>query len=164
MADSEIESKPPPPVSSLRSRFEQLGVGPVPTLSNSQSSLGLLSAEPTSPRQRAVSGSHEERPQYSTSHLRSASSSSDLKSGAKRPPPPPPPPRGLKPTGSAPSPAPSPLLRPTQLPNSTPTMSNIALLGSSPGKSTLAPPRVDDGVVPSTPPQGGVASLRNIFS
>lgn len=157
MDSNDIESKPPPPVSSLRSRFEQLAVQTQPSSSKPSPQLGLLSPEQTSPRQRAVSGTQETRPQ--AVHLRSASSSSDLKYGAKRPPPPPPP-RGAKP---ATSPSPSPLMRPVPIPNSTPLTSNIGLPSSSPGKSST-PSSTGDREVPTTPQLGGVASLRHKFS
>ncbi len=54
-------------------------------------------------------------------HLRTSSSSSDLKVLVKRAPPPPPPPRSAKITGRSPSPSPSlasPILRPVPLPPS----------------------------------------------
>src|SRR5882762_11670688 len=96
--DSVIETTPPPAVSSLRSRFEQLAVETSPGHQP-----GLLAVDP---RPRAISGTQETRPQYAN-HLRSTSSSSDLNTGAKRPPPPPPPPRGLAKRGVS-SAAPSP--------------------------------------------------------
>lgn len=151
--DSAIESTPPPAVRSLRSKFEHLAVAISP--SPPRTYLGLLSPEPTSPpRPRAVSGSQETRPQYG--HLRSASSSSDLRTGSKRPPPPPP--RGAKPIRPS-SPAPSLLLRPVPIPNSSPLLPSISLLSSSPGKSSLIPIYGDN----EAPSQGGVASLRTKF-
>ncbi|KAH9928823.1 uncharacterized protein B0H18DRAFT_998868 [Fomitopsis serialis] len=107
----DIESTPPPAVSSLRSRFEQLAAGSsaAPGHKRPLSSHGLLTPEPSSPRPRAASGTDELRPDARL--LRPTSSSSDLKTGTKRPPPPPP---GR--SSRAPSPAPlvsSPLLRPT---------------------------------------------------
>ncbi|KZT67027.1 hypothetical protein DAEQUDRAFT_427886 [Daedalea quercina L-15889] len=127
----DIESTPPPAVSSLRSRFEQLaagsnaGQGPKRPLS----SYGLLTPQPPSPRPRAASGSNELKPDARS--LRSTSSSSDLKTGTKRPPPPPPgrssraaspaPPMSsplLRPTPVAEPPLSSPLIHETTLPNS----------------------------------------------
>ncbi|KAH9843546.1 uncharacterized protein C8Q71DRAFT_3565 [Rhodofomes roseus] len=107
----DIESTPPPAVSSLRSRFEQLAAGSSagPAPKRPISTHGLLTPEPLSPRPRAASGSNELRPDARS--LRPTSSSSDLKTGTKRPPPPPP---GR--SSRAPSPAPavsSPLLRAT---------------------------------------------------
>ena len=157
--DSVIESTPPPAVSSLRSRFEQLAVD-----SLSRTQFGLLSVEPLSPRPRAISGTQETRPQHG--HLRSASSSSDLNTGAKRPPPPPPPPRGsIKPGFSSASPSPSPsaspLLRPVPVPNSSPSHLSAAQTGSSPERSLLMRA---EGEMSPTPTLGGVASLRNKFT
>ena len=146
--DSDIEAQPPPLVSSLRSRFEQLAVK---THSKPSQQLGLLSPESTGPRPRAVS-TQETRPQ--ATHLRSSSSSSDLKYGAKKPPPPPPPPRGVKPLASS-----SPLMRSVPMPYSTPT---IGLPGSPPRKSMTAISG-GDCQIPGTPPLGGVASLRHKF-
>lgn len=110
----DIESTPPPAVSSLRSRFEQLAAsstspasGPKPPLSTHGL---LLTPELLSPRPRAASGPNDFRPDARA--LRPVSSSSDLKTVTKKPPPPPPPGRSSR----AASPAPhmsSPLLRPT---------------------------------------------------
>jgi hypothetical protein len=154
-----IESTPPPAVSSLRSRFEQLAAD---SFSRPQSA--LLVPDPSSPRPRAVSGTQEPRPQQH-GHLRSASSSSDLNTGIKRPPPPPPPPprassRSSLVSSAAPTPSASPLLRPVPIPNS-----SNALHGSSisPGKSPSMSLQVEDEAS-SMAPVGGVASLRNIFS
>lgn len=149
--ESTIESTPPPAVSSLRSKFEHLAVVTPPSLARTH--LGL-SSDPTGPRPRAVSGSQETRPQYG--HLRSASSSSDLRTDSKRPPPPPP--RASKPVRPS-SPALPPLLRPVPIPNPSPLLQSRALLSSSSGRSSLVPVCGDNGA----PSQGGVASLRTKF-
>ncbi|CCM00274.1 uncharacterized protein FIBRA_02304 [Fibroporia radiculosa] len=110
MDPPDIESTPPPAVSSLRSRFEQLAADTASQLTTKRpmSSYGLLTAEPASPRPRASSGFNDPRPDIHI--LRPASSSSDLKTGVKRPPPPPP---ARSSRASSPAPPPlSPLLRP----------------------------------------------------
>ena len=144
--NSDIESKYPPSVSSLRSRFEQLAVKTQSSLPKPPQQLGLLSSESASPRPRAAS-TQESRPL--ATQLRSASSSSDLRYGAKKPPPPPPP-RGVKLATSD-----SPLMRPAPIPNFTPLISTIGLPGSSPRKSPTALSK-GDSEVPRTPPLGGV--------
>lgn len=136
----DIESTPPPAVSSLRSRFEQLAASngsPAPGPKRPLSTHGLLTPEPLSPRPRAASGSNELRPDART--LRPTSSSSDLKTGTKRPPPPPPPGRSSRAASPAP-PMSSPLLRPVLVaePPSSPLVHETTLPDSrstSPSKS-----------------------------
>ncbi|EMD31787.1 hypothetical protein CERSUDRAFT_127167 [Gelatoporia subvermispora B] len=122
----DVESTPPPAVSSLRSRFEKLAADETShSIGRQPSNHDLLSPD-SNPRPRALSGGFDSRPESEVHTLRAASSSSDLKAAAKRPPPPPPP---LRPSRAA-SPAPpsvSPLLQavpeihpPPPVPDSTP--------------------------------------------
>lgn len=119
----EIDTQPRPAVQSLRSRFEQLAVD---TSGSSSHSRGPSSSNkylgyqgdlltPTSPRPRASSNTYSNT-HVDIHHLRSSSSSSDLKTGVKRPPPPPPS-RGSKGPSGSPIPG-SPLLRPVPVPPS----------------------------------------------
>ncbi|KAF5371467.1 hypothetical protein D9615_009590 [Tricholomella constricta] len=116
-----IDTERPPAVQSLRSRFEQLAVNLSPKSHHRHSSGNtgdlLAPRTPGSPRPRASSNTQSDEPS-GTHHLRSSSSSSDLKVGTKRPPPPPPPSRPSKGLTGSPTPAlsPSPLLRPVPVP------------------------------------------------
>lgn len=129
-----IESTPPPAVSSLRSRFEQLAAdtAAAAVAKRPASTYGLLTLEPPSPRPRASSGHNDPKPDPQS--LRPASSSSDLKAGLKRPPPPPP-----ARSSRAPSPAPnaSPLLRPVAPndPPSSPLIHEATLPSNAPSVS-----------------------------
>jgi hypothetical protein len=111
MDPADIDSGSLPAVKSLRSKFEQLAVDTAHNTPRPSSSTGdLLHVDTPSPRVRRPSGSHLDFSPSQT-HLRSSSSSSDLKVGTKRPPPPPPP-RIAKPHPSpkssrSPSPLPS---------------------------------------------------------
>jgi hypothetical protein len=151
--NGEVDTEPPPAVKSLRSKFEQLAQVTSP---NGNHGEYLSPVGRSSPRPRASSStldnSHPE-----IQHLRSSSSSSDLKVGAKRPPPPPPS-RGSK----GPSPSPilppsSPLLRPVPIP---PGISNNLLASPRLGSSSL---RVNEQSISDDADSAvqSVASLRN---
>ena len=107
-ADSppDVEETPIPAVSSLRSKFEKLAIDSSPSASihKTASSHDLLVPEPSSPRPRAMSNHDQSSASpVDPRALRTAASSSDLKSSAnaKRPPPPPPPrSRGSSPAAS----------------------------------------------------------------
>ncbi|RDB20337.1 putative inositol polyphosphate 5-phosphatase C9G1.10c [Hypsizygus marmoreus] len=163
----EINTDTPPAVRSLRSKFEQLAVekstglnsahnGGARSESGSRNEL-LAPGGPASPRPRASSNTYSNS-QPEIQHLRSSSSSSDLK-GTKRPPPPPPPSRGLKATPALSSPVPaSPLLRPVPIPpisNGSPRLGSASLPtnGNIPGLPYHA--QESSG--------NSVASLRNKF-
>ncbi|GLB33204.1 putative inositol polyphosphate phosphatase, catalytic domain [Lyophyllum shimeji] len=136
----DIDTERPPPVQSLRSKFEQLAVQKSPRShqrngSGNQGDL-LAPSAPVSPRPRATSNTYSDVPP-DTHTLRPSSSSSDLKIGTKRPPPPPPPPsRPSKVLLGSPVPAlsPSPLLRPVPIPPS-PRL-NAASLATNGSSST----------------------------
>lgn len=127
-SQSEIDSGSLAAVKNLRSKFEQLAQNDIssPALKvRPVSSIGLLSAEPASPRPRAASNSYNDvsasevhplRPSSSSSDLKRESITPDLKAAIKRPPPPPPPARGSKP---APSSSASPFNRPVPIPHTT---------------------------------------------
>ncbi|KAJ7174548.1 Endonuclease/exonuclease/phosphatase [Mycena filopes] len=145
---SDIDTVPSPAVKNLRSRFEQLALGPTPN------GPGLV---PATPRPRATSGSSpspsngDRTPGSPT--LRPSNSSSDLRVGRK--PPPPPPSRTAKPSPTA-----SPLLRPA--PN-TPNIPNVSLgLRSNLSTSSLVLPPVV--TVEEPQPVPSVSSLRNLFA
>ncbi|KAJ7165620.1 Endonuclease/exonuclease/phosphatase [Mycena crocata] len=146
MEPSDIDTVPIPAVKNLRSKFEQLALGPAP------SGPGL--APSFSPRPRATSGSQPSGERSPT--LRPSNSSSELRLNRK--PPPPPPVRSAKPS-PAPSPTASPLLRPA--PNAT-NMPNISLgHRSSLSSSVVIPPEVNVEEAQSLP---SVSSLRNLFA
>ncbi|KAJ3509069.1 hypothetical protein NLJ89_g5412 [Agrocybe chaxingu] len=128
MGPSEIDSESLQAVKSLKSKFEQLAVQTSPHRPGSSDFLA-----PSSPRPRAVSSSVVDAP---ASHLRTSSSSSDLRVPVKKAPPPPPPPRGSKTLNPSPipSPSPSPLLRPVPIP---PVKAEIKELGLGANVSNL---------------------------
>ncbi|KAJ7916318.1 Endonuclease/exonuclease/phosphatase [Mycena leptocephala] len=148
MEPSDIDTVPLPAVKNLRSKFEQLALGPA------QNSPGL---GPAVPRPRATSGSHPiniDRVPDSPG-LRSSNSSSDLR-------------LSRKPTTSTfseretipvPSPTSSPHLRPV---SGVPTTSNGSLgQRSSLSSIVLVPPEVNVEETPSIP---SVSSLRSLFA
>ncbi|KAF8164701.1 Endonuclease/exonuclease/phosphatase [Crassisporium funariophilum] len=117
----EIETDSLQAVKSLRSKFEKLALAqpnsnslPLPTPQRAEL---LTVTAPSSPRPRANSNAALDAPFTDGVHLRSSSSSSDLRVPARRAPPPPPPrvSKLLSPSPT-PSPAPSPLLRPVPIP------------------------------------------------
>ncbi|KAI0922136.1 hypothetical protein AcW2_006915 [Taiwanofungus camphoratus] len=134
----DIESPPPPAVSSLRSRFEKLAAdtASIPA-KRPTSTYDLLSPEPPSPRPRALSSSSDFRPESQT--LRPATSSSDLRTGARKPPPPPPA-RSSRAASPVP-PTSSPLLRAVPDPQSSPLIHEPSLppepRSVSPNKAAL---------------------------
>lgn len=195
MNTTDDEPRTPVAVKALASKFERLGLDTSPATLNKlhatnghhsiHASIGgqqYLSAEPSSPRPRALSNSHVEPANSPSRLVRQHSSSSDLKNGMKRPPPPPPPSRGLKPSAqprsSSPSPMASPLLRPVPVP--VPSTSGYASDASISSQASFSlkrkppppplppsaqPPLVDlDQEETAQPPTGGVANLRNRFS
>lgn len=196
MTTTDDETRTPVAVKALASKFERLGLDTSaatlnkPILTNGHhsvhASIGgqqFLSAEPSSPRPRALSNSHVEPANAPSPLIRQHSSSSDLKNATKRPPPPPPPSRGLKPSAqprsSSPSPMASPLLRPVPVPvPSTSGYTSDASISSQassslkrkpppppPPPTSAQPPLIDlDQEETSQPPTGGVANLRNRFS
>lgn len=147
--NGEIDTEPPPAVRSLRSKFERLAQETSPNGNHGEflAPGGLLSPRPRA-SSSTFSDSHPE-----IHHLRSSSSSSDLKAGIKRPPPPPPS-RGSKgPTSSPLLPPSSPLLRPVPIP---PGVSNNVLASPRLGSSNVLPNNDnDDSSLQS------VTSLRN---
>ncbi|KAI0751782.1 hypothetical protein C8Q80DRAFT_597945 [Daedaleopsis nitida] len=169
-----IETAPPPAVSSLRSKFERLAADSSTAPSTLKPSSSHLTASPVPPSPRLSASpippsprlrptfEHDREPSDSSIHsLRLASSSSDLKAPTKRPPPPPP----QRPPSRAPSPAPprsSPLLRPvfdTAQPNVDQDTS-VDILAATPKASLARRP-------PPPPPQEhrspGVPSLIKQF-
>lgn len=107
MNSSDVDGESLQAVKSLRSKFEQLAVDTSSHVRRSSTnSTNTNGSGPSSPRIRRPSGSQSDffAPQ---AHLRTSSSSSDLKVPTKRPPPPPP--RITKPSSSPqPSRSPSP--------------------------------------------------------
>lgn len=149
MEPSDIDTVPPPAVKNLRSKFEQLALGPAPN--------GPSLAPGITPRPRATSGTHsisDRVPESPT--LRTSNSSSDLRLSRK--PPPPPPARSAKPS-PVPSPTSSPLLRPI---TSFPAASNGSLgPRSSLASIVVVPPEVEVEETQSIP---SVSSLRSRFA
>ena len=144
---NDIETASPPAFSSLRSKFEQLGVDK-PSTPSGKGFLGSRSPGPSSPRPREVSLG---KPPPRIPELAATASGLDSRVGIKRPPPPPP--RTPQPTPS--TPAKSPLHRPVPTPTPSPLFGQQKLPGPSPrklGEEALA--------VPSA---GAVAALKNRF-
>jgi len=115
MDSYDIDSESLQAVKDIRSKFERLAsVRVAPRASPSTGDgMDLSSA-------RSLSNSRLDTLVPGAGHLRTSSSSSDLKVLVKRTPPPPPP-RSAKVTGRSPSPSPSlvsPILRPVLLPPS----------------------------------------------
>lgn len=193
MNTTDEEPHTPVAVKALASKFERLGLDTSAATLNkphvtsghhsvhsSISGQQFLSAEPSSPRPRALSNSHVEPANPPSPLIRQHSSSSDLKNATKRPPPPPPPSRGLKPSAqprsSSPSPMASPLLRPVPAPG--PSTSGYASDASITSQASFSlkrkpppppppsqPPLIDLNQEEATqPPAGSVANLRNRFS
>jgi hypothetical protein len=164
----EVEDRPTPAVSSLRSKFEKLAVESSSTTSLNKITMShdLLSPDSGSPRPRAMSISTEQRPPSSPRSLRSAASSSDLK---KKPPPPPPPARSSKGNSPAPSVTSSPLIRAVPMSSGPPSptsiaspLSKAALLQRKPPLPPSSPAALSQDL-PQTPGGSGVASLLNKF-
>ena len=120
-SSEDIETAPPPAVSSLRSRFEKLATGSPasanaslkPSPAPAHSFLAPCSI-PSSPRLRPTPTPEHDRDfsEQRAQFLHPSTSASDPRTVGKRPPPPPP--SSLRPPSRTPSPAPSrsPLLRP----------------------------------------------------
>ena len=165
-----IETSKLPAVSSLKSHFEQIANAnsqipvnkkpTVPGLGFPTSSSGLLTADGgVTPRQRTSSGDFHLRvdnpgdAQRPAVHLRSASSSSDLRS-SKRPPPPPP----TRPTKPA-SPSASPHLR--SIPISSLANPSTTLAKRPPPPIPSSPIHKSDSPLP---PAGNINYMRGRFS
>ncbi|KAF7984888.1 hypothetical protein HWV62_10883 [Athelia sp. TMB] len=146
-SDNDIETAPPPAFSSLRSKFEQLGVDKSSTPSG-KGFLGTRSPGPSSPRPREVSLG---KPPPRISELAATASGMDSRLGIKRPPPPPP----RTPHSTPSTAAKSPLHRPVPTPTPSPLFGQQALPGPLPrklGEEALA-----------VPPAGAVAALKSRF-
>ncbi|KAJ7983108.1 Endonuclease/exonuclease/phosphatase [Mycena polygramma] len=144
MEPSDIDTVSPPAVKNLRSKFEQLALGPA------QNDSGLAPGITPRPRVTSATQSNGDRVPNSPG-LRPSNSSSDLR--LTRKPPPPPPARSAKPT-PAPSPNSSPLLRPASVVASA---SNGSLGRSGLSSIVVVPPEADVEPLPS------VSSLRSLF-
>lgn len=135
MESTDIDSDSLQAVKNLRSKFEKLA----------SSDLLTAAAPSSSPRPRATSNNYLNLPSPGSpvlhGHLRSSSSSSDLRLPAKRAPPPPPPPRASKILNN-PSPSHSPSLSP--LPRPVPVI--------SPSPREQPPPRNLSGTSPVRSP------------
>lgn len=114
-----IDTRPPPAVQNLRSRFEKLALETTNPKHLDGNECDLDATGSVSPRPRASSNTASGSLLEIRNQLRPSSSSSDLKALAHRTPPPPPP-RGLKaPLGSPIAKAlHSPLIRPVPAPPS----------------------------------------------
>ncbi|KAF4602682.1 hypothetical protein EYR40_005898 [Pleurotus pulmonarius] len=154
----EVEAESLLPVKNLRSKFEQLAVQAGGNDKRHSIANGELldPGRAGSPRPRAASGG-EAKGRPDVHHLRSSSSSSDLRpegsptTSTKRPPPPPPP-RGSKGLSPSPSPRPSPLMRPVPIPAA---LLNLPALEGNQSVLPSLPPRVSSprpGVPPPPPP------------
>lgn len=147
---SDIETAAPPAVSSLRSRFEQLGVEQtVPPAS--RRSLGSRSSS----NQKPPEVSSRKPSQTLNGQLSAATPAVESKISKRAPPVPPRTPISI----NAPLPASSPLLRPVPTPPASPSIGQHILPGSSP-RRVVPKPRED---TLSTPPSGGVAVLKSQF-
>lgn len=150
---SDIETAALPAVSSLRSKFEQLGVGK-PPLPAGRNPLGSRSPGPSNPRPPDLPS---RKPSQAYNGEQTAEiSATDLKAGIRRAPPVPP--RTPQPA-STPLPVLSPLFRPIPTPSASPLIGQQALPGSSP-RRIVSRTGADTLVAP---PSGGVAALRNQF-
>ncbi|KAF5374335.1 hypothetical protein D9758_004673 [Tetrapyrgos nigripes] len=189
MDQNDIESTHIDAVKNLRSRFEQLAhhdssppsaspiashrlstmstLSTLSTMSALSSTSSLQVPSPTTPtRVRTLSkGSDDNPPSSATNsrHLRTASSSSDIKVSARRPPPPPPPhaqssSRSPSPSPSQTSPRGSPLLRPVS------STSSLRQFSSRPSIVPLVTANNDsDETIDPETPTPSVAALRNKF-
>jgi hypothetical protein len=160
----DVEETHAPPVSSLRTKFEQLTLDASAAngLLRQPLSHDLLMPEPSSPRPRASSASNETKP--SPRLLRASSSSSDLKVEERKPPPPPPP-RGSQANSPAHSATASPLLRPApSSPLSSPAPLTLeakqALLARKPPPP---PPSLPRAQCQEPSDSGGVSALISKF-
>ena len=172
MSQDNQEGSPPLAVSALRNKFEKLAHESSPALATpakaSSSTTSLLRSSdtellsPSTSRQRALShveiNSESNGVPAPAHHIRTSSSSSDLKVGRR--PPPPPPPRSPKPTGS-------PGVKPVSYPNnSVAALDKTTLISRKPPPPPTAPAATqnEETTEASGLPLGGVASLRSKFT
>ncbi|KAL5512223.1 hypothetical protein ACEPAG_3508 [Sanghuangporus baumii] len=169
MSSENKEGSSPLAVSALRSKFEKLAHENLPASatpakpSSSTTSLPqnfeteLLS--PVATRQRALSNVEVDQCSNATPapahHIRTSSSSSDLKVGRR--PPPPPPPRSPKPTGS-------PVSKPVSSSNSSVAVLDKTSLINRKPPPPPTPVQNEDTTEASGLAPGGVASLRSKFA
>ncbi|KAL5508643.1 hypothetical protein ACEPAH_6262 [Sanghuangporus vaninii] len=169
MSSGNQEGSSPLAVSALRSKFEKLAHENLPASATSTKPSSSTTSLPRHPetellspiatRQRALSNVEVDPGSNATPapahHIRTSSSSSDLKVGRR--PPPPPPPRSPKPTGS-------PVIKPVPSTNSSVAALNKTSLINRKPPPPPTPVQNEETTGAGGAPPGGVASLRSKFA